>query len=179
MDSENLRNQKLFVMIGLSGSGKSTEALDIWQSSGGVHSNTIIVSSDCIREELCGDANDQSRNAKVFEEFHRRIRKGLQDGNDVIADATNLTIKSRKGVVKAVERIPCEKIAVVMATPFEECVNRDEHRDRIVSADVIERQRRRFQIPFYKEGFDDIQIVYMAKQLNGRTERKKREYERQ
>lgn len=41
----------LWVMCGLSGSGKSTIAKQLAQE----HENTVIVSSDSVREELTGD----------------------------------------------------------------------------------------------------------------------------
>ena len=74
---------KLYVLVGLSGSGKSTLAAQR-------DANTVIVSSDAIREELTGEIEDQSRNNEVFEIFHQRIRKNLEEGKNAIADATNL-----------------------------------------------------------------------------------------
>lgn len=44
----------LYVMVGLSGSGKSSIAKEIVKIS----ENTIIVSSDAIREELTGKVED-------------------------------------------------------------------------------------------------------------------------
>lgn len=82
---------KLYVLVGLSGSGKSTLAAQLAESN----ENTVIVSSDAIREELTGKIEDQSRNNEVFEIFYQRIRKNLEEGKNAIADATNLLIKSR------------------------------------------------------------------------------------
>lgn len=84
---------KLYVLVGLSGSGKSTLAAQLAESN----ENTVIVSSDAIREELTGKIEDQSRNNEVFEIFHQRIRKNLEEGKNTIADATNLLIKSQIG----------------------------------------------------------------------------------
>ena len=52
----------LYIMCGLSGSGKSTIATQIANEN----PNTVIVSSDAIREELTGNENDQSKNEDVF-----------------------------------------------------------------------------------------------------------------
>jgi len=52
---------------GLPASGKSTIAKEISKSE-----DAVIVSSDEIREEL-GNINDQSQNAKVFEEVESKI----------------------------------------------------------------------------------------------------------
>lgn len=85
----------LWVMCGLSGSGKSTIAKKLAQE----HENTVIVSSDQIREELTGDYENQDRNDEVFQVFHKRIRENLENNKNVIADATNLTMKSRRAIL--------------------------------------------------------------------------------
>ena len=79
----------LWVMCGLSGSGKSTVATQIAKNN----ENTVIVSSDAIREELTGNYENQEHNEEVFKIFHDRIRKNLENKNNVVADATNLTMK--------------------------------------------------------------------------------------
>ena len=48
----------LYIMCGLSGSGKSTIATQIANEN----PNTVIVSSDEIREELTGNYEDQEHN---------------------------------------------------------------------------------------------------------------------
>lgn len=64
-------------MCGLSGSGKSTIAAQIANEN----LNTIIVSSDAIREELTGNYKDQEHNEEVFKILHNRIRKNLENIN--------------------------------------------------------------------------------------------------
>lgn len=60
-------------MCGLSGSGKSTIATQIVNEN----PNTVIISSDAIREELTGNYEDQEHNEEVFKIFHNRIRKNF------------------------------------------------------------------------------------------------------
>ena len=144
----------LYLMVGLSASGKSTLA----QSLAKFH-NADLVSSDSIRGEL-SFVEDQSRNEEVFKIFHKRIRDGLNEGRSVIADATNITIKSRKQIIDIAKRIPnVEIVCVLMATPYEGCIARDCGREHEVGDAVIVKQLKKFQIPFYEEGFDDIVIV--------------------
>ena len=78
----------LWIMCGLSGSGKSTIATQIANDN----PNTIIVSSDEIREELTGNCEDQKHNEEVFKIFHDRIRKNLENKKNVIADATKVPV---------------------------------------------------------------------------------------
>ena len=47
-----------------------------------------------------------------------------------------------------------------MATPFDECVKRDEERSRHVGPAVLEKMRKSFQMPYYNEGWDHIEIYY-------------------
>ena len=85
----------MWVLVGLSGSGKSSIATQIANEN----PNTIIVSSDAIREELTGNYENQEHNEEVFKIFHNRIRKNLENKKNVIADATNITMKSRRAIM--------------------------------------------------------------------------------
>ena len=62
---------RFYMMIGLPASGKSTIAKEIAESE-----DAVIVSSDEIRKEF-GDVNDQSQNARVFEEVEKRLKQNI------------------------------------------------------------------------------------------------------
>lgn len=144
----------LYMLIGLPASGKSTIAQELSKSE-----EAIIVSSDEIRQELLGDINDQTQNARVFEEVEKRIKEGLLKGN-VIYDATNINYKKRRAFLQKLNKMQVRKIAVLIATPYEECLRRNAKRERKVPEEVIKRMYFNFYIPQYYEGFDDIQIKY-------------------
>ena len=72
-------------------------------------------------------------------------------------DATNLTRKDRSGILVAARRYVYKQATVVFA-PYEMCVERDAARERSVGKEVIDRMIRRFQPPFYDEGFDFIDV---------------------
>ena len=150
-----MNKPKLIVMIGISASGKSTIAKQI-----AGRDNCIIVSSDAIRGEICeGGVSDQSKNEEVFRIFHRRIRENLLKGNNVIADATSITIKSRKAIFDAVKKIDCYKIGYLVVKKIEDCIKDNKNNDRVAVPDeVIYKQIRKFQIPFKEEGYDNIVI---------------------
>lgn len=145
----------LTILVGLSGSGKSTIATQIANEN----PNTIIVSSDAIREELTGNYEDQEHNEEVFKIFHDRIRKNLENKKNVIADATNLTMKSRRAIMMKIHGLNIHKICVIIPKPFEQCKIDNKNRKHPVPDEVLDKQIRRFQIPFYEEEFDEIQIV--------------------
>lgn len=141
---------KFYMMIGLPASMKSSfiERNKI--------NNDVIVSSDALREELFGDVNDQTHNNEVFNEMYKRTRQGLSSNHNVWYDATNLSRKKRINLLK--ELPSCQKIAIVMATPFEVCKLFNNKRDRTVPYYVMKRMYKSFEPPHYDEGFDKILV---------------------
>lgn len=141
------------MVVGLPGSGKSTYIEKYY-------SNYHIHSSDAIREELSGDVNNQDINKQVFSTLHKRVKEDLVAGYNVVYDATNISWKRRKAFLQELKNINCHKECVLMATPFELCVQRNNGRDRVVPYFVIERMYKNFDIPWYNEGWDSIVIAY-------------------
>lgn len=137
----------LYVMVGLPGSGKSTatKAFD----------KAEIVSSDQIRKEICGNESDQSKNEEVFKIFYKRMNQYLSEGKDVVLDATNTTMKARGRIFSAL-KVDCKKIAFIIHTPVEECIERDKNRERSVGEAVIRKFERSYQFPQLFEGFDEV-----------------------
>ena len=146
----------LIMMVGISGSGKSTKAEEL-----ATLYKATIYSSDKLREELYGDVNDQTHNEELFLELHKRMVNDLKKGKSVIYDATNLSLKNRKKFETYMEQKECYPshiYAYVMSTPLEQCVERNKNRERTVPEYVLEKQVKSFEIPFYDEGFDEIYI---------------------
>lgn len=144
---------KLEILIGLPGSGKSTYCKEKRESN----SNSVYLSSDKIREELYGNESIQGNPAEVFALMQSRTIEALKSGTDVFYDATNLTRKDRSGILVATPKYVYKQATVVFA-PYEMCVERDAARERSVGKEVIDRMIRRFQPPFYDEGFDLIDV---------------------
>lgn len=142
----------LWVMVGLSGSGKSSVAKEIAENN----PNTIIVSLDNIREELTGKVEDQSKNEEVFKVFHKRIREALENNTNVIADAANITMRSRRAIIENVKGIECRKIAYLIPKPFDQCKIDNLNRQHPAPDEVLDKQIRKFQVVFYEEGWDLI-----------------------
>lgn len=145
---------KLIMMVGLPGSGKSTKAQELSKEY-----NAVIHSSDKIREELFGIADVQDGNEFVFQTLHKRVKSDLRDGKNVIYDATNINYKRRKTFLQEIKKIECEKIAILMATPYKDCLENNLKRERKVPEEVIVRMYKNFYIPQYYEGWHDIQII--------------------
>ena len=156
-----MNRPKFFMMVGLVASGKSYHAKELAKEY-----NAEVFSSDELRIELFGDVNHQADNNKLFIELHRRIKNCLKSGKSAIFDATNLSYKRRMAFLAELKNISCEKICVLMATPYEECLKRNAERDRKVPEEVIKRMYMNFCIPYWYEGWDDIQIIYSTGSKN-------------
>lgn len=146
---------KLIVMCGLQGSGKSTIARKLSEEIG----NCEIVSSDEIRKEH----KNQIENDKVFKIYYERAKKFLKEGKNVILDATNISIKSRKQIFEQVKDIECEKTCYIVNTPVNVCAERVLERNKTnqqaeVPLEVLFKYQKSFEIPFYEEGWNDIVI---------------------
>lgn len=144
----------LTLMVGVSGSGKSTHAAKLAQSI-----VATIVEPDAIRKELTGDASDQSRNGEVFRLAHQRAESFLLTGKSVVVDATNLDRKTRAEWVAIARRCKAEARAVVVDTPVDVAKKRNLSRSRVVPLDVIDKQASRFCPPTVSEGFAHIATV--------------------
>lgn len=156
-----MNKPKLYIMVGISASGKTTIGKQIAEKE-----KCIVVSSDEIRGEICGDVMDQSKNVEVFKIFHERIKKYLLQGNNVIAEATNINIKSRRAIFENVKNVDCEKIAYIIPKTIEQCIEDNIDKEYPVPHHVIKKQMMNFQIPFYEEGFDQIIIHKLNQPIN-------------
>ncbi|HCF37888.1 MAG TPA: hypothetical protein DER56_02260 [Thermosipho africanus] len=147
---------EFIMLVGIPGSGKSHIAK--------MFKGYDVFSSDKIREELTGDASNQEFNKKVFEILHKNIFDSLKNRRSSIYDATNLSSKRRRRFIETISKLDVHKVALVVATPFEECVENNQNRERVVPDYVMDRMYKSFQIPIEQEGFDTVQICYNNRQ---------------
>lgn len=145
--------QTLTVLIGPSGSGKST-----WTKKN-AKAGDIVINMDTIRESICGDPSDQSKNQEVFKIAIKTLRDALSQGHSVIWDNTSRTPKSRREVLRIAEEFKIRKCAVLFTVPFDVCVKRNALRERKVPLDVIQRQFNDLTQPVADEGFEIIEFV--------------------
>ena len=144
------KRPNISILIGLPGSGKSTYALS--ESIEGIY-----LSSDKIRKELYGDESIQGNPEDIFGLMQYRALSFLRKGIDVIYDATNIVRKDR---VTFISKLPkdCFVTAKIIWQSIEKCIENDFARERTVGKQIIERMAKRFQAPWYDEGFDSIEI---------------------
>lgn len=145
---------KFIMLCGISGSGKSTISYEM------ATDNTVILSSDDIREELFGNSGDQQNNTEVFRLMHDRTINALKNGMDVIYDATNLSSKRRTGFLdELIKRIPGlqTELHITLATPGQ-CLRNQQNRNRQVPNYVPYKHAKAFQLPTLQEKWDTVII---------------------
>src|SRR5690349_17066963 len=125
----------LVVLIGASGSGKSTFAARHFAP-------TQVLSSDSFRGLVADDENDQAASRDAFEALHFVAGKRLAAGRVTVVDATNVQRAPRAELVKLAREHDVLPVAIVLDMPESVCVQRNEARaDRDFGAHVIRRHR--------------------------------------
>jgi protein phosphatase len=146
----------LVVLLGASGSGKSTFARKHFLP-------TEIISSDACRGWVCDDENDQTISADAFDLLHYIVGKRLKNGKLTVVDATNVQPDSRKPLIALARQYHCLPVAIVLDMPEEICCTRNETRpDRAFGVHVIRNQRAQLQRSLRglaREGFRHIHVL--------------------
>lgn len=149
-----MNRPKLILLVGIPGSGKTTYAKDYIEQA----ANTVHLSSDAIRKELYGDESIQGNPADVFSLMQKRAVEALNNGQNVLYDATNITRKDRASIINICPKFAKIECHIIWA-PIEVCIERDAERNRTVGKEVIDRMLKKFQAPYYDEGIDEIEII--------------------
>jgi len=142
-------------MCGIAGAGKSTLAFKLAEAD-----DCIIICPDQLREQLTGDAADQSKDKEVWGIAHNQLQKAFSNEENVIFDATNLTRIARKQILRELKRSGKEdaylKVLHYFPISAEDAINRQSWRARKVPASVIIRQQHKLEYPTFAEGWDGI-----------------------
>jgi predicted kinase len=167
-----MNNQgKLMVLVGISGSGKSTFAKRVYDSDPKKH---LIVNRDKIRELLFGytestisdyydhpDMFLREREVTKFEDI--LIKQGLQDKKTVIVDATHLRIK----YLNRFQNFNVQVDYVPLDIDLKTCQERAQNRIRKVSPDIVAKQHKAFR-NLYK--YTDFTSYIPSTQIDGTFE---------
>jgi protein phosphatase len=146
----------LVVLIGVTGSGKST--------FGRAHFRpTEVISSDFCRGLVSDDENDQSATPEAFELLHYIVGKRLKAGRLTVVDATNVQPAARKQLVAVAREHDVLPVAIVLDVPEGVCAARNAERpDRDFGPDVIRRQHdqlRRGLKGLQRDGFRTVHAL--------------------
>lgn len=156
---------RVIVLIGVAGSGKSTYANKVIRKE----PKTRYISADEIRFQLLDSKNtkiyfDQSIETKVWDMVFSQYSEALIHPNDIIFDATNVTLERRYRIV-ALARDKKKTLSVEKAIefvffniPLMEILKRNKSRERIVEDSVIAKQYSQIQKPELWE-YDKLTII--------------------
>ena len=142
-------------MVGVPGSGKST----IIEKLKKKYPNTDVVCPDEYRKALGGTYNHFDNDSLIWNNLcPTDIRASLSNGRNVIFDATNVGVKRRKTVLKWVDTLDVDTMAVVVQVSIETALrqNKLREKDKIVPDGVIQQMFANFVYPSKSEGFDVI-----------------------
>ncbi len=151
----------LVVLLGPAGSGKSTLAGQIADAG-------QVISLDGLRGIVSGDECDQGATGDAVAALHLLTEARLRRGLATVIDATNVEAPARQPLLAIARRRPAPAVAVVMATPLEECLARNASRPgpapgarwgRRVPEPVVRAQHRQLleALPsLAAEGFDRV-----------------------
>lgn len=149
----------LYVMCGIPGAGKST-----WVRNYCTPYDSIHISRDEIRFNMVKATEPYfSKERKVFKEFIKQIKEGLEQGQDVFADATHINFASRNKILQAINHNLYDEVQIIyIDTPLDIAIKQNELRRftrSYVPPEVIEKMYSQFEEPTFDEGFSTIYIV--------------------
>src|SRR5213078_1412712 len=144
------------VLVGVSGSGKSTFARKHFKP-------TEVLSSDCCRSLVSDDENSQAATKDAFEMLHYIARKRLAAGKLTVVDATNVQTESRKPLVQLARDFHCLPVAIVLDVPERVAHDRNKARpDRDFGPHVIRQQAQQLHRALRgleREGFRHVFVL--------------------
>ncbi|MET8244115.1 polynucleotide kinase-phosphatase [Streptomyces sp. NPDC005202] len=147
----------LVVLVGASGSGKSTFARRHFKP-------TEVISSDFCRGLVCDDENDQSATRDAFDVLHYIVGKRLAAGRRTVVDATSVQQDARRQLIDLARKYDVLPIAIVLDVPEEVCAERNAARtDRAdMPRRVIQRHTRELRRSLRhleREGFRKVHVL--------------------
>ncbi len=153
-----LPDPALVVLVGASGSGKSTWATEHYRSS-------EIVSSDALRAVVGSGEHDLDASTDAFDLLDRIVVARLRRGLTTVVDTLGLDPARRRATLAAgrAAGMPC--VAVLFDTPPAEARARNRTRDRSVPAAVLTTQLARAAVvgeELAGEGWDVVSVVSAA-----------------
>ncbi|MGW2204799.1 polynucleotide kinase-phosphatase [Streptomyces sp. NPDC001774] len=153
----------LVVLIGASGSGKSTFAHRHFKP-------TEVLSSDFCRGLVADDENDQSASRDAFDVLHYIAGKRLEAGRLTVVDATNVQQEARRQLVQLARQYDVLPIAIVLDLPEEVCQARNAARpDRAdMPRHVVQRHRRELRRSLRgleREGFRKVHVLRSVEEV--------------
>ncbi|HTI72426.1 MAG TPA: polynucleotide kinase-phosphatase [Candidatus Limnocylindria bacterium] len=153
----------LVVLVGVSGSGKSSFAARHFKP-------TEVLSSDTCRGLVSDDENCQEATNDAFEILQFIARKRLAAGRLTVVDATNVQPEARKAYVEMAREFHCLPVAIVLDLPERLAQERNQSRtNRDFGPHVIRNQAQQLRRSLRRlegEGFRHVHILKSLEEVN-------------
>jgi protein phosphatase len=154
----------LVVLVGVTGSGKSTFAARHFRP-------TEVISSDFCRGLVSDDQNDQSATGDAFDVLHFIAGKRLAAGRLTVIDATSVQRAARQPLIELARQHHVLAVAVVLDVPGAICAARNSARpDRGFGPHVLRQQQaqlRRSLGGLRREGFHRVFVLRGETEVDG------------
>lgn len=160
----------LILLIGASGSGKSTFAHKHFE-------RFEILSSDFCRGLVSNEEKNQSVSNDAFDVLHFITAKRLATGKLTVIDATNVQSEDRKQLLLLARQYHCFPVAIVLNLPEHVCHERNQKRpDRQFGSHVVRRhtqflkhslrnlEREGFRYVYVLNSIEEIEAVDIERQ---------------
>lgn len=140
---------ELQILCGIPGSGKSTLVPKL---------KGYLVSTDEIRKFLWKDESVVKHDRLVFNLAETIIDYLFKSKENVIFDATNLTIAKRNRFINLAKKYKANVLVHWVNCPLQDAIERNLNRERKVPVAVIKALYKTFQAPRLEEGINVIKI---------------------
>jgi protein phosphatase len=156
----------LVVLVGASGSGKSTFARRHFLP-------TEIISSDICRGFVSDDETNQAASKDAFDVLHYITAKRLAAGRLTVIDATSVQKEDRRPLLNLAREYHCLPVAIVLNLPEQVCHDRNHQRpDRQFGSHVVQRHVRNLKRSLgslEREGFRHVYVLSDLETINSAT----------
>lgn len=146
---------KLYLTVGVAGSGKSTQSKD-WAS----YEDAVRLSTDEYRAIYGTGEGDQGVNHQVFTTIFATTEHLLNQNYNVLVDATHYNKKNRKNLIEITRKTNSAIFALYLGwdLSLQTLISRNQTRNRVVPLDILLKQFNGLEKPTLEE-FDGIYYI--------------------
>lgn len=145
------------MMVGMPCSGKST----FIEKFSNKFNDFVIISTDNIIEDRAKEQGKtyneifKSEIKSATKEMNEKLAQAIQNGDNIIWDQTNLTVKSRKSKLSSIPK-DYQKVAMYVETDLETIKARNTRPGKIIPESVIDNMWGSVEVPNIAEGFHAV-----------------------